>query len=168
MVTAFQELIHGYTPLLTTIHMAKGCGSLWWKSGACLYIKTVFHGMGISTIKMRRSSDPLIFIMGIPILVRRHLYIETAPGRVPTSICCIFFLSELMIHFYCQISNRCWCNFAVMTSVNVNVIWRIYQLQNYEYPSCKKSSGGLTQMTEEFTFAFGICHGFLAHTNELG
>ena len=30
-------------------------------------------------LKIRRSRDRLIFIMGIPILVRRHLYIDTAP-----------------------------------------------------------------------------------------
>ena len=33
----------------------------------------------VSIIKIRRWSDRLIFIMGILILVRRHLYIETAP-----------------------------------------------------------------------------------------
>ena len=38
---------------------------------ARLNIKTVFPGMRI-------SHNRLIFIMGIPILVRRHLYIETA------------------------------------------------------------------------------------------
>ena len=35
--------------------------------------------MGIHMLKIRRSWDRLIFIMGIPILVRRHLYIETVP-----------------------------------------------------------------------------------------
>ena len=39
-------------------------------------IKTVFPGMGISMLKIRRSRDRLIFNMGISILVRRHLYIE--------------------------------------------------------------------------------------------
>ena len=34
---------------------------------------------GISIIKIRRSHDRLIFIMGIPIPVRRHLYIGTGP-----------------------------------------------------------------------------------------
>ena len=33
--------------------------------------------MGIPIIKIRRSWDRLIFIMGIPLLVRWHLYIET-------------------------------------------------------------------------------------------
>ena len=38
-----------------------------------------FPGMGIPMLKIRRSWDCLIFNMGIPILARRHLYIETAP-----------------------------------------------------------------------------------------
>ena len=45
--------------------------------GARLNIKTVFPGTGFSIIKVRRSSDRLIFIMEIPILVRYRLYIET-------------------------------------------------------------------------------------------
>ena len=49
------------------------------KPRACLNIKTVFSGMGFSIIKIRRSSDRLIFIMGIPILLRL-LYIEQDPG----------------------------------------------------------------------------------------
>ena len=38
-----------------------------------------FPGMGIPMLKIKRSRDRLIFNMGIPILVRRHLYIETGP-----------------------------------------------------------------------------------------
>ena len=47
--------------------------------GPRLNIKTVFPSMGIPTLKIRWSRDRLIFNIGIPILVRRHLYIETAP-----------------------------------------------------------------------------------------
>ena len=47
--------------------------------GACLNIKPSFQGIGISMLKIRRSRDHLIFNMGIPILVRRHLHIEMAP-----------------------------------------------------------------------------------------
>ena len=47
---------------------------------ARLSIKTVFpRGMGIPMLMIRRSPDRLIFNMGIPILIRRHFYIETAP-----------------------------------------------------------------------------------------
>ena len=45
-----------------------------------LNIKMVFPSMGISIIVIRWSWDRLIFIMGIPILVRWHHYIETAPS----------------------------------------------------------------------------------------
>ena len=46
------------------------------------YLMTSSWGMGISIIKMRRSQDCLIFIMGIPIPVRWHLYIEMGPWKV--------------------------------------------------------------------------------------
>ena len=55
-----------------------------------LNIKTVFPGMEISIMKIRRSSDSLIFIIGIPVLVR-HCYIETTP-RFP-------FQQQLSIHW---------------------------------------------------------------------
>ena len=42
-------------------------------------IKPVFPGMGISIMKVRLTWDRLIFIIGIAMLVRRHLFIETAP-----------------------------------------------------------------------------------------
>ena len=45
-----------------------------------LNINTVFPRYGIPILKIRRSRDRLIFIMGIPMLVRQHLYIEAAPG----------------------------------------------------------------------------------------
>ena len=49
--------------------------------------KTILPGcIEIPIMKIRRSSDSLIFIMGIPILVRRHLYIETTPRYFPIPI----------------------------------------------------------------------------------
>ena len=41
--------------------------------------KTIFPGMGIPLLKIRQSRDHLILNMGIPILVRQHLNINTAP-----------------------------------------------------------------------------------------
>ena len=41
--------------------------------------KDVFTSMGVSIMKMRCSSDRLIFIMGIPIPARWHFYTEMAP-----------------------------------------------------------------------------------------
>ena len=48
--------------------------------GLRLNIKTIFPSMGIPILKIRRSQDRLISNMGIPVLVSRHLYIETPPG----------------------------------------------------------------------------------------
>ena len=44
---------------------------------SCLNIKTVPPGVGISIIKIRWSWDHLLFITGIHILLRQHLYIKT-------------------------------------------------------------------------------------------
>ena len=43
------------------------------------YIRPCFTGILISTIKIKRSWDRLIFIMGISVLVRRYFHIETVP-----------------------------------------------------------------------------------------
>ena len=47
--------------------------------GACLNIKTVFPGIEIPIIKIRKTWDCVTFIMGICILVRQHLHFETVP-----------------------------------------------------------------------------------------
>ena len=44
--------------------------------GPYFNINTVLPGMGIPMLKIRQSQDHFIFNMGIPILVRQHLYIE--------------------------------------------------------------------------------------------
>ena len=49
--------------------------------GTHFNIKTVFPGMEVHILKTRRSRDRLIFNIAILILVRRRLYIETAPGH---------------------------------------------------------------------------------------
>ena len=41
--------------------------------------------IGIPMLRIRQSWDRLIFNMGIPILVRQHLYIETAPWFLETT-----------------------------------------------------------------------------------
>ena len=51
--------------------------SLYRHPGTRLNKTTIFPGMGIFIIKLRRSDDCLIFTMGILILVSRQLYIET-------------------------------------------------------------------------------------------
>ena len=47
--------------------------------GLWLNIKTVFPSMGIAMLKIRQLQDHLIFNLGIPILLRQHLYFELAP-----------------------------------------------------------------------------------------
>ena len=42
----------------------------------CLHIQTVFPGIGIPIVKMRRSGR-LLFLIKIPRVVRRHVYIQT-------------------------------------------------------------------------------------------
>ena len=54
--------------------------------GPHLNVNTVFSCMGIPTQKIRRSRDHLIFNMGIPALVRRHLYTDTVPSWLYLSI----------------------------------------------------------------------------------
>ena len=57
------------------------CIPLWRKWGTHLNVKTVTRGMGIPMLKIRRSRDRLIFNLGIHMLVRRYLCIETAPRK---------------------------------------------------------------------------------------
>ena len=49
------------------------------ETGSRLNIKIVFTGMVIPKLKIKWSWDRLIYNMGIPILLRRHLYIATTP-----------------------------------------------------------------------------------------
>ena len=64
--------------------------------GPVSIIRPSFPGMGIPMLKIIRSRDRLIFNMGIPILVRRHLYIETAPcfliGTKPLAEACLLLI----------------------------------------------------------------------------
>ena len=81
------------------------------RPGPRLNIKTVFFpSMGISMLKIRRSRDCHIFNMGVPILVRRHLYIETAP-RLALSVSAKFRIlrshSILVNRATCLISKDC-------------------------------------------------------------
>ena len=61
--------------------------SLW--DGLFLSIKAVFPGLGFfSIIKIRRSWDRLILIMGILILARRYIPVETASWSMSHRIAC--------------------------------------------------------------------------------
>ena len=91
-----------------------GCGfcrSFQGYSWAPSQYKTVFLVMGILIIKMRRSSDRLIFIMGIPILVRRLFYIETVP-LIPIQNA-LYFVLPYLYSLYC---NRDWVCLVIYVS----------------------------------------------------
>ena len=73
------------------------------QTGPCLNIKKVFPVWGISIIKMRRSSDRLIFIMGIPILVSGHLYIEMGPRSSGWNSIWFHWSIHSLIHVFCKL-----------------------------------------------------------------
>ena len=54
--------------------------------GPFQYKDCLFHVLGIPILKIRWSHDRLIFNMWIPILVRWHLYIGTAPSLIKHNI----------------------------------------------------------------------------------
>ena len=74
--------LHNTAALFISLNRGRPCTG---QPGPRLNIKTVFPCMGISMLKIRRSRDRLIFNIGIPILVRRHLYNETAPSGLEKS-----------------------------------------------------------------------------------
>ena len=64
----------------------------WQEARPHFNIKTVFPDIGIPILKIRWSGDHPVFMMGIPTLVRRRLYIETATRWLgqpctPSTIC---------------------------------------------------------------------------------
>ena len=71
--------------------------------GPRLNTKTVFPGIRIPMLKIRRPRDRLIFNMGIPKLARRHLYIET---HHRLRICRSFDVILTVYKVPCQ---RVWC-----------------------------------------------------------
>ena len=82
-----QALVDSFSFSLHNIQQTacgKGCEMQHQLTGPRLNIKTVFLGMEMSVLKIRRSRDRLIFNMGILILLRRHLYIDAAPWRYGT------------------------------------------------------------------------------------
>ena len=50
-----------------------------WHNWSTIWAPSQYKGMGTPMLKIRRSRDRLILNMGIPILVRWHIYIEMGP-----------------------------------------------------------------------------------------
>ena len=67
-----------------------------WQSGPHLNIKTIFSGTWNSIIKIRQSWDHVIFIIGIPILLRWHPYIGTGLGFLNPFNC---FTIDMLYYF---------------------------------------------------------------------
>ena len=81
----------------------------------CFNKKTVYPGMVIPMLKIRWSPDHLIFNMGIPTLVRRHICIETAP--------CLQWLYKAHI-----------CNVYVY-NLTANIVLDIVSIVTHDIPS---------------------------------
>ena len=78
--------------------------------------------IGISVVKIRRSWNHLMFVMGTPILVRKHLYIQTPPSSqlivlVAVRYRSMFSYSPRGFHWQwignCISSVWCWCNYLI-------------------------------------------------------
>ena len=81
--------------------------------------------MGIPMLKIRRSQDRLIFNMGIPILVRLHLYIETAPWS-------LFYLSHCIAVF----NNYVLFDHVILSSLILAVTWCLAVNKSFSEPMC--------------------------------
>ena len=90
-----------------------------------LNIKTVYPGIGIPIITITQS-ERLIFIVGIPIVVRRHLYTQTIPC---ISICCLSILKKyiyvyIYIYIYIYIYKPLLCaRMKNEWTTDKNVLW---------------------------------------------
>ena len=81
-------------------------------AGSRLNIKTVFPRYRIPMLKIRRSRDRLIFNIGIPILVRRYLYIDTTPSFSSYNESSLNRRSRVLFYF-----NKCFSNTKTTTYV---------------------------------------------------
>ena len=82
--------------------------------GSCFSIETICPGIGIPIIKIRRSWDGLIYIMGIFIPVSQCLYIEVAPRCQATT------WTNVDQNLKCNIISRFALDVFKMASWNMN------------------------------------------------
>ena len=77
-------------------------------SWPCFNLKLIFHAVGILIIKIRQSHDCLIFITGIPVVVRCHIYIEIPHILKYVQNDCFHFKTSYGQHFiYNQLLFKC-------------------------------------------------------------
>ena len=107
--------------------------SIWWRHhvladvlapGPCFNMNTIFSCMNISVIKRRRSWDRLIFIIRIPILIRRHLKSETPPGGARPSTGTFLLTEKLSSTFLFYVSghNSKWLSRSCVISVICDIL----------------------------------------------
>ena len=91
-----------------------------------------FPGMGIPMLKIRWSHDHLVFNMGIPMLVRQHLYIENTPWMFTNpgqwsiiSVCCE------PCHTHVVISGS-----SLWTLMGFSCSWHCYAVINFYTVDC--------------------------------
>ena len=86
-----------YSDLWTghNVMMMMGQEELIWQTGGWINIKMMSYWYRDYIIKMRWSWDRLIFIMGIPMLIRLSLYWISPPGQ-----------SSLFISIFCKIITK--------------------------------------------------------------
>ena len=92
-----------------------GIANVWKQVGGWYNIKMSYNSVGIPIIKIRRSLDSLIFIMGIPVLIRWCLYNESAHRSLTSWSDMLFNLIStdvleffLILSFSIPTPNRMW------------------------------------------------------------
>ena len=91
------------SPWETMPHWLRPCSAIYIKHGSWSYQR-----IGIPMLKIRWSRDRLIFNMGIPIPIRRHLYIEMAHCWQQHPPPNVHFLSAHLMKYW-VISNISFC-----------------------------------------------------------
>ena len=89
----------GYRCIYVSLALSevRGWGVTW--PGLCFSMKTVFPSIGICIMKIKQMWDHLVFIMGIPTLVRWHFYLEMAS---------LVAITAWIIHWYLEYSKHYW------------------------------------------------------------
>ena len=104
-----------------------------WNSSVALLVtrpssqyKYLFPGLWIPILKIRRSRDPLNFNIGTPILVRRHLYIKTAPWAATKRHKCYITLAANQTYPVCD---GIICSCSLLSTICVKLC--VYMTKSY-------------------------------------
>ena len=101
----------------------------WWFETPSLPLWRHCNGMGIAIIKITRSWDNLIFIMGMPILVRWCLYIATAHRCQFQCKDCLPMYMESHVYL---------CTSKIRWSISIETApWGLFQWKYTIFPVCQ-------------------------------